>query len=130
VWSRYFTFLFVCNKGLVGLAGYKQAEDDPSDYRAVGAGIDAVLVIPALVITCLHFVNLAGKPAGTVRTVAILDETSFMATYAGRVLYTLVVSGALDSNEEAKIGVAAAMGVTSVVHGALQLAEAAVEGAG
>ena len=130
VWSRAWTFMFLVNKALFGLAGYKQAEDDPADYRKVSAIIDAVLVIPALTITSLHFVDLAGKPAGNERTIAILDESSFMATYVARVLYTLVVGGALDSNEEAKIAVAATMGVTQIVHGAIQFAEAAVEGVG
>jgi hypothetical protein len=51
-----------------------------------------------------------------------------MATYIARILYTLVVSGLLDSNPEAKFGVAAVMGVSEIVHGGIQLAEAAVGG--
>jgi hypothetical protein len=52
-----------------------------------------------------------------------------MATYVARVLYTLVVTGVLDSNEEAKFGVATGMAFAQVVHGALQFTETAMEGA-
>lgn len=128
-YSKAFTVLFLSNKIIFGLLGLKQ-DVDPTDYRAVSAGVDAVLVLPALIITCVHFNQLSGKDAGDERSIAILDETSFMATYVGRVLYTLVVTGVFDSNEEVKAGVAAAMGVTQVIHGVLQFTEAAIEGVG
>jgi len=126
----------VLNKCVFGFKGAVQdAPLDPNnppadwvDYRKIGAGVDAVLVIPALGITIKHFVELASAEDTSERTVAILDESSYMATYIARVLYTLVVSGLLDSNPEAKFGVAAAMGISEIVHGGIQLAEAAVGG--
>jgi hypothetical protein len=128
--ERYYSVLtvgaFLLNKivwGIMGVAGHKTA-------RKWGAGIDAVLVLPSCVFTCIHFYQLSNKPEGKERTIAILDETSFMATYVARVLYTVVVTGLLDADEEVKAGVATAMGVAQVVHGALQLSEAAVEGLG
>lgn len=125
--DRYYSVVttgyFLLNKliwGIVGAAGYPRA-------RFNGAVVDAVLVIPSLVITCIHFSQLGQKPAGKERSIAIIDETSFMSTYASRVLYTLVVTGVFDGDEEVKIGVAATMGVFQVVHGSLQFAESAVE---
>lgn len=135
-YSRYFLMLFLLNKCVFGLKGaLQEAPDDPRnppadwvDYRRIGAAVDAVLVIPALGITIKHFVELAGAEDTTERTVAILDEASYLGTYIARVLYTLVVSGALDASPDAKYGVAAAMGISQIVHGGIQLVEAAVGG--
>jgi hypothetical protein len=125
--DRYYSLLttgfFLLNKGVWGLRGLMA---DPT-ARANGAKLDAVLVIPALVISCIHFSQLAQKPAGKQRSIAIMDETSFMSTYVSRVLYTLLVNGVFDADEEVKIGVAATMGVFQIVHGSLQFGESAVE---
>lgn len=125
--DRYYSLLttgyFLLNKVVWGIAG---ALGNPT-ARASGAKWDAVLVIPSLVITCIHFSQLAQKPAGKERSIAIIDETSFMTTYVARVLYTLVVTGVLDGDEEVKLGVAATMGVLQIVHGSLQFGESAVE---
>ncbi|MES2758538.1 MAG: hypothetical protein V4693_14290 [Pseudomonadota bacterium] len=125
--DRYYSILttgfFLLNKVVWGAAGLM---GNPT-ARSTGAKCDAVLVIPALVITCVHFSQLAQKPAGKMRSVAIIDETSFMATYVARVLYTLVVTGVFDADEKVKAGVATTMGVFQIVHGSLQFGESAVE---
>ncbi len=121
--SKVTTAFFLINKlvwGGFGLYGMPTA-------RARGAAIDAVLVIPAFAISCVRFSQLTNKPEGKQRTVAIVDETSFMATYVSRVLYTAVVTGGLDAEEEAKAAVATAMAISQVVHGSLQLGESAYE---
>ena len=58
----------------------------------MSAGIDAVLAIPALAITIVHFVELGDDPAGKDRTMAVLDEVTYFSTYVGRVRYTLIVT--------------------------------------
>jgi hypothetical protein len=133
--ARYYNAVFAAafgmNKAIWGFHGWvADPTKDPTDYRARSAAFDAVLVIPAMVITCVHLGELAKLIENKDRTMAILDETSYLATYVGRVLYTAIVNGAFDSNEEVKLGFAAAMGITSVAHGCLQLTEAAVEGLG
>jgi hypothetical protein len=133
--ARYYNAVFAAafgmNKAIWGFHGWvADPTKDPTDYRARSAAFDAVLVIPAMVITCVHLGELAKLTENKDRTMAILDETSYLATYVGRVLYTAIVNGAFDSNEEVKLGFAAAMGITSVAHGCLQLTEAAVEGLG
>lgn len=122
-YSHLTTGFFLLNKAVWGLAGifsYPKA-------RTWGAILDAVLVIPAFVITCFHFSQLAKKPAGKIRSIAIIDETSFLSTYVSRLLYTLVVIGALDADERLKLGVATAMGECQLIHGLLQFTESGVE---
>ena len=125
--SRFFIALFLANKIAWGAAGLNDKVSAKVDTRAWGAGIDAVLVIPALAITIVHFVELAEDPAGKDRTMAVMDEVSYLCTYVGRVLYTLIVTGAVGQNPEVKAGVATAMGITSIIHGAIQFSVAAVE---
>lgn len=111
----------------MGAAGLNDKVSAKVDTRAWSAGIDAVLVIPALAITIVHFVELADDPAGKDRSMAILDEVSYLSTYVGRVLYTLIVTGAVGEDPEVKAGVATAMAITSVIHGAIQFGVAAEE---
>ena len=125
--SRFFVALFLANKIAWGAAGFNDKISEKVDTRAWSAGIDAVLVIPALAITIVHFVELGEDPAGKDRTMAVLDEVSYLSTYVGRVLYTLIVTGAVGQNPEVKAGVAAAMGITSIIHGAIQFSVAAEE---
>lgn len=126
--SRFFVALFLLNKIAWGAAGLNDKVSAKVDTRAWSAGIDAVLVIPALAITIVHFVELADDPAGKDRSMAILDEVSYLSTYVGRVLYTLIVTGAVGEDREVKAGVATAMAITSVIHGAIQFGVAAEEG--
>lgn len=127
-YSRYFLIAFLLNKGIHGLMGYLQEEDvDPTDYRKRGAIIDAVLVIPALAITIVHFVELGHKAADYERAIAILDEVSFVGTYIARVLYTFVVSDVVE-DPEVEAGLVAAMAVSQCVHGGIQWVEAGVAG--
>jgi hypothetical protein len=122
------TGLFIGNKVLWAVLEKYDSWPLPSiDYRARSAIFDAVLVLPAGAMTCWHFHELAQKPAGKARTMAILDETSFMATYVARLLYTAVVND-LIKDPKAKLGVAATMGGAQMVHAILQFSEAAVEG--
>ena len=126
--SRFFVALFLLNKISWGAAGLNDKISAKVDTRAWSAGIDAVLVIPALAITIVHFVELGDDPAGKDRSMAILDEVSYLSTYVGRVLYTLIVTGAVGEDPEVKAGVATAMAITSVIHGAIQFGVAAEEG--
>ena len=125
--SRFFIALFLANKIAWGAAGLNDKVSAKVDTRAWSAGIDAVLVIPAMAITIVHFVELADDPAGKDRTMAVMDEVSYICTYVGRVLYTLIVTGAVGQNPEVKAGVATAMGITSIIHGAIQFSVAAEE---
>jgi hypothetical protein len=133
VLARYYNALFAAafgmNKAIWGYAGWDAEPTDLTDYRAKSAKFDAVLVIPAMVITCVHLGELAKRTESKDRTMAILDETSYLSTYIGRVLYTAIVIGTFDGNEEVKFVVAGVMGLSSVAHGFLQITEAAVEGA-
>lgn len=133
VLARYYNALFAAafgmNKAIWGYAGWDAEPTDLTDYRAKSAKFDAVLVIPAMVITCIHLGELAKRTESKDRTMAILDETSYLSTYLGRVLYTAIVIGTFDGNEEVKFVVAGVMGLSSVAHGFLQITEAAVESA-
>ena len=99
--ARYYNALFAAafgmNKAIWGFAGWQAEPTDLTDYRARSAKYDAVLVIPAMVITSIHLEEMAKEAEGKDRTMAILDETSYLATYVGRVLYTAIVVGTFDS---------------------------------
>ena len=127
--GRLTLLIFVLNKVAAAAAAKWQAAGDLADYRARGAWVDAFLILPAAGITILHFVDLSREPAGRERSVAILDEASGAVSYLARFLYTLITGG-LIQDEEAKLALAAVMGVTEVVYGAMQFSVAAVEGLG
>jgi len=94
----------------------------PDDPRAIGAVLDAILVIPAVTVTGWHLYELSRRPESKERTIAILDEVSFVATYAARLLYTGAVTVAVN-NLYALVPLA----VAQLAHGGLQFAEAGVE---
>ncbi|HKQ05910.1 MAG TPA: hypothetical protein VJ464_12310 [Blastocatellia bacterium] len=135
------SYLFLINKALWSMPGqlilgnlskWKTGQDWkaalPKDPRAMGACFDAAIVLPALVCTCWHFHELSQKPEGKARAIAFLDETSFMATYIARVMYTAVVTGLLDADKEVEFAAAVVIGVAQVAHGGLQITEAALQG--
>lgn len=124
-YSRYFLAAFVFNKCFFGMKGATQEATDGTDWRKWGASFDAVMVIPAFAITVVHFVELAGKASSPARTIATLDEISYLGTYMARIIYTVVVSGLIKDPE---VNAAVATGITfsSFVHGCVQMAEAYV----
>ena len=93
-----------------------------SDGRGVGAIVDAVLVVPALVCTCWHFYELSEKPAGANRSIAIVNETSNLTSYIGRVGYAVAVN----TEGDIKIAAIVVLAVADVCTGGLQIAEAVI----
>lgn len=90
-----------------------------SDVRPTGALIDALLTVPQCIGTVSHFVELASDPAGTDRSIAIIDETSNVVSYITRIIYAAIV---ISKDEELAIGYV----VSSVCYSGLQIAEASL----
>jgi hypothetical protein len=90
------------------------------DGRAVGAVYDAVLVIPALFCSCWHFYELSQDTSGDSRSLAIIDETSNMVAYVGRVSYAVAVNA--QGTVPGDIALVA-LGASDVIYGALHVAE-------
>jgi hypothetical protein len=90
--------------------------------RQLGAIVSAVLSILSLACTCYHFYELAQKPEGAERSLAIIEETSSCTTYAGRAFYAVAVSTKGPPSAAAALGT----GVAGLATGGLQLAEAFV----
>ncbi|WP_329116314.1 hypothetical protein [Streptomyces sp. NBC_01465] len=93
-----------------------------ADGRGVGAIVDAVLVIPSLACSAYHFYELSQKPAGSPRSIAIVDETSTLTNDISRISYAVAVN-----TEE--IPKAVAIGVmvgANICTGGLQIAECAM----
>jgi hypothetical protein len=64
------------------------------DNRSVGSVVNCVLIIPALVCTVMHFIELSKEPDSTDKTAAILDETSNVTSYVSRLSYMVAVNSA------------------------------------
>ena len=88
--------------------------------RQPGALMDAVLVLPELVTTIFHFIELSKLPDGDTKSTAIIDETGSILSYISRVTYAAIVSGEKD---EVTMGVYIA---SNICASGLQFAEANV----
>ena len=93
------------------------------DGRATGAIVDAILVVPALCITCYHFSELSAKPAGRTRSAAIVGEVSNLGDYVSRVSYAAAVNDKDPESKEVEVGVMAA---ANLAVAGLQTAEAVI----
>lgn len=94
------------------------------DGRGVGAIVDGIFVIPQAILSCMRFVELAKVAEGEKsRTEAILDETSSVASYIGRIAYAVAVNTKHPMAKGAAIGF---LVFGEVCYAGLQTAEAAV----
>ncbi|BDT90370.1 hypothetical protein IFM12275_03460 [Nocardia sputorum] len=91
-----------------------------NDGRGVGAVVDAVLTLPALTCTIWHLSELAGKPAGGNRSIAIIDETSQLTSYISRISYAFAVN---DDDPDSRAAFVTSLAVANVCTGGLQMAE-------
>jgi len=92
------------------------------DSRGVGAVVDALLVIPALACSCWHFYEIAGNATTSVRTQAILDESSNIGSYLSRVSYAVGVN----TQAEFKAAAIVVLAIADLLYGGLQVAESVV----
>jgi hypothetical protein len=88
--------------------------------RQPGALMDAILVMPALVTTIFHFIELSKLPDGDTKSTAIIDETGSILSYISRVSYAAIVS---DGKNDVTMGVYIA---SNICASGLQFAEANV----
>lgn len=73
--------------------------------RATGAIIDAVMVIPPLVITGIHLSQLSHDQAGIQRSAAIVAEVTNITDYISKVAYAVAVNDNEPETKEVAIGV-------------------------
>ncbi|KAK3391287.1 hypothetical protein B0H63DRAFT_558108 [Podospora didyma] len=90
--------------------------------RGVSAFVNAILVIPALVVTGYHFNELNWKPDGADRSAAIVAEVANLAGYLSRVSYAIAVNA---DGEPKEITIGSMMACTMTVV-ALQTAVALI----
>lgn len=64
------------------------------DNRSVGSIVNSVLIIPGLVCTIFHLMELSKEPDSTDKKAAILDETSNITSYVSRLSYMVAVNSA------------------------------------
>ncbi|MCJ1314634.1 hypothetical protein MMC25_008316 [Agyrium rufum] len=95
---------------MIGLSSFaiKQMGWDKSvsafrDPRTASSSINALLVIPSLIISCLHLQEINDQSSDDDKIPARLDESSNMVNYFGRWMYSQAV---LDTNPEAAKGIA------------------------
>jgi len=95
-----------------------------TDYRGIGAIVDAFLVIPALFVSIWHFVELAKKPVAVARDLQIVYEVSNVTSYISRISYAVAVNTP-DSPPTLplKVGAAALVGVMNMCCGLLLAGE-------
>lgn len=132
---------FFCKIVFEGAGMLKKLTPPAIGWRKLGAFVDAVLIIPSLVITVIHIVEMGGKRSDDYapddqsafhksQAIAWLDEGSNITSYISRILY-LVAVVFLDPPPDpdaaaAKLGVVIAMDVTTGITAALQIGEAGV----
>ncbi|PYS94498.1 MAG: hypothetical protein DMF64_00545 [Acidobacteria bacterium] len=106
-------------------AGEKEALAET--MKKIGSGFDALIAVIALVPTCYHFYELSKYEASKERTEVIIDETSNVCNYLGRVTgFAVQVVEA----PKVKLILAAVQGGLIISYGGLQMAEAFSEAAG
>jgi hypothetical protein len=93
-----------------------------AQHRKIGSIIDAVIGVANLVISIEHFVELGKDDSSNEKTLAILDETSFLFGYIARWGYCATVCV---ENPYVKAGGATAVAVGNLGYAGLQIAEAA-----
>ncbi|MEV3853787.1 hypothetical protein AB0J38_05615 [Streptomyces sp. NPDC050095] len=79
-------------------------------------------MIPALACSAYHFYELSQKPAGSPRSIAIVEETSNLTNDIARVSYAVAVN----TEEVPKAVAVGVMGVANICTGGLQIAECAM----
>jgi hypothetical protein len=94
--------------------------------KKVGSGFDAVIAIVAMVPTCYHFFELSKEEASKERTEAIIDETSNVCNYLGRI----AGFGVQMTEGKPKLILAAVQGGLTIAYGGLQMTEAFSEAVG
>jgi hypothetical protein len=96
-----------------------------TDYRGIGAIVDAFLVIPALFVTIWHFVELAKKPVAVPRDLQITYEVSNITSYISRISYAVAVNSPSEDpvTLALKEGAAALVGILNICCGLLLAGE-------
>lgn len=94
-----------------------------NDGRSTKAIVDAVLVIPAAIVTTWHFYELGNEQAGADRSSAIVGEVCNLSSYVARISYAVAVNDADPVTRQIPIGIMAA---ANVVAGGLQVAQSAM----
>jgi len=93
------------------------------DNRKVGAVLNSVLVLPALICSCYHFYELSEKPESKERSLTIIGEPSSMVQYFGRISYTVTLHDEDPETRAISVGI---MAGTNVVMAGLETACASV----
>ncbi|PYI14536.1 hypothetical protein BO99DRAFT_476965 [Aspergillus violaceofuscus CBS 115571] len=92
-----------------------------SNARGVSAIVDAVLILPDLAITGWHIGELAQKPAGKVKSAAILEECRKVASWISRAAYAIALNDPEPDSREIAVGLT---GMAIWVAAGFQLGEA------
>ncbi|UKZ54147.1 hypothetical protein TrVGV298_007953 [Trichoderma virens] len=111
----------------VGQWAFKKCNFGPmifEDARGIGAMLDGVLVIPAMVVTLWHFYELAQKPSGATRSVAIVEEVSSIASYVSRLAYAFAVN---DEEPDSRGIALVVMAAANDIYGGLQVTEYVID---
>lgn len=93
------------------------------DGRAVGALVNSILIIPAIVVTCWHFGELAQDTSNAERSASIIGETANITSYISRLSYFVAVN---DEEPDTKAISIAIMAGANVITAGLETAESIV----
>ncbi|GIC90493.1 uncharacterized protein Aud_006927 [Aspergillus udagawae] len=89
--------------------------------QGIGAIVDAVLVLPSIAVTGWHIGELIQKPAGKVRSAAILEECGNVVSYISRASTAIALNDPEPDSKEIAVGLA---GATTMIVAGFQFAEA------
>ncbi|RAH86125.1 hypothetical protein BO86DRAFT_434744 [Aspergillus japonicus CBS 114.51] len=92
-----------------------------SNARGVSAIVDTVLILPDIAITGWHIGELAQKPAGKVKSAAILEECGKVASWISRAAYAIALNDPEPDSKEIAVGLT---GMAIWVAAGFQLGEA------
>jgi hypothetical protein len=110
-----------------GISDPGQTAQLTETMKKIGSAFDASIAIIALVPTCYHFVELGRNEASKERTEAIIDESSNVCNYLGRICGFGVQ---MVEAPKVKLILAAVQGGLIVAYGGLQMTEAFSEAVG
>lgn len=92
-----------------------------NNAKAIGAIVDAVLALPSIAVTGWHIGELIQKPAGKVRSAAILEECGNVVSYISRASTAIALSDPEPDSKEIAVALA---GATTIIEAGFQFAEA------